>query len=115
MLVGRSITPLMAGDFRLEVVVIGFLGQSCKHLHPGSLLHEHPKGIVSPGKLLDSAFTEQIRESLFQGFEMASDSGPDHDAAGIDGLAVLAVALSGADRTEETVFGENPHGSYSSL
>jgi len=42
---------------------------------------------------------------------MASDSGPDHDSVGIDGLAMLTVTLSGADRTEEPVFGENPHGS----
>ena len=34
MLVGGSGTSLMAGDFRLEVVVVGFFGQSRKHLHP---------------------------------------------------------------------------------
>jgi len=41
---------------------------------------------------------------------MFSDSGPNHDAIEIDRLAVLAVPLSGANSTEETVFGENPHG-----
>jgi len=34
---------------------------------------------------------EKVRESLLQVFEMASDSGPDHDSVGIDGLAMLAV------------------------
>jgi hypothetical protein len=40
---------------------------------------------------------------------MATESGPDHDAFRIDGLVVLAVPLSGANRTEEAVLGENPH------
>jgi hypothetical protein len=34
---------------------------------------------------------------------------PDHDAVGIDGLAVLAAPLSGADGAEEAMFGKNPH------
>jgi len=41
-------------------------------------------GVVGPGRLLNLALTEKVGESLLQGFEMASDSGPDHDAVGID-------------------------------
>lgn len=62
---------------------------------------------------LNFTFTEENGESLFQGFEMAPDSGPDHDAVKIDGLAVPPVALSGAHRTEKAVFRENPHRLYS--
>jgi hypothetical protein len=40
---------------------------------------------------------------------MTSNSSPHHDAISIDGLAVLAVTLSGTDRTEESVFREKPH------
>ena len=61
---------------------------------------------------MNLALTEEIGESLLQGFEMASDSGPNHDAVRIDGFAVLAVTVSGADGTEETVSGENPDGSF---
>ena len=40
-------------------------------------------------------------------------STPDHDAIRIDGLAMLAVPLTGAHGTEEAVFGKNPHLFYS--
>ena len=40
MLVGGSSVSLVVSDFRLEIVVIGFLSQSSKHLHPCRLLHE---------------------------------------------------------------------------
>jgi hypothetical protein len=42
---------------------------------------------------------------------MASQSGPDHDAFEIDWLTLFAVALTGANGTEETVFRKNPHAS----
>lgn len=40
MLVGRSSRSLVVGNFRLEVVVVGFLGQRRKHLNPFRLLNE---------------------------------------------------------------------------
>lgn len=36
-LVGRPCLPLVAGDLRLEVVVLGLLGQLGHHLHPDGL------------------------------------------------------------------------------
>jgi hypothetical protein len=50
--------------------------------------------------------TEQVGKSLLKGFEVLADSCPDHNAIGIEWLAMLAIALSGPDRTVEAVFGE---------
>ena len=41
-LVGGPCLPLVAGDFRLEVVVVGLLGQLSHHLYPGGLGDKEP-------------------------------------------------------------------------
>ena len=66
-------------------------------------------------QILEFRTRPEDRGIASSGVEMASDSGPDHDPFKIDRLAVLAVSLPGADRTEETVFGEYPHGSVPRL
>src|SRR5262245_1671016 len=103
----------MAGNFGLEVVVIGFLDQSGKHLRPHRLRNEDAEGVVGPGVLLNLRLAEQFGEPLLQGFQVGADSRPDHDPVRIDGLSVLATSLPGTDRAKEPVFREDPHWSSS--
>jgi hypothetical protein len=58
---------------------------------------------------LDLAVAELLRETLLQGFEVLSQPRSHHDAIDIDGLALPAIARSGADGTEEAVPCEHPH------
>ena len=109
MLVSHTRFTLVTGDFGLEVVVVRFFGQTRQHLDPGRLLHEKPEGVVSPGRLLDLARPEKFWELGFQGLQVISESGPHHNSVGVDGLTVLAIPLASAHRTEEAMFGENPH------
>ena len=109
MLVGGTGTPLMAGNFGLEVIVVGFFSQSGEYLGPHRLGNKDAMGVVGPGELLYFAPAEQIGEVLFQCFEMSSESGANHDAVRIEWLAVIAATLPRAYRTEETVFGKYPH------
>jgi len=44
-------------------------------------------GVVSPGRILNFAFTKTVGKSLLKSFEMALDPGPNHDSVGIHGLA----------------------------
>src|SRR5262249_23522961 len=86
-------------------------GQLRHHPHPGRLLHEQPESVIRPGKLLNLAVAEKVEEALRECFQVRAEPRPHHDAVGIDGLAVLAVSLSGTDGAEEAVSGEKPHGS----
>ena len=108
-LVGGPCLPLMAGDLRLEVVVVGLLGQLSGHLHPGGLGDEQPVGVIGPAGIEDLAALQQFWEPRPQRIEVTANSGADHDPAWIDRLTVLAAPLAGTDGTEETVLGEEPH------
>ena len=108
-LIGGPCLPLVAGDLRLEVVVVGLLGQFSHHLHPGGLGDEQPVGVIGAAGIEDLAAPQLVRESRLQSLEVPANPGTDHDSAWIDRLAVLAVPLAGTDGTEETVLGEEPH------
>ena len=109
MLVGRSRFTLMIGNFRFEVVVVRLFRQSRKHLNPCGLRHEQTKGVVGPSSLLNVALAKQVGETLLECLQMRTQPSPNHDAVRINGLAVTAVSLAGADGTEEAVLGENPY------
>jgi len=108
-LIGCSCLPLVAGDLRLEVFVVGLLGQLSHHLQPGGLGDELPVGLIGPAGIEDLAALQRFRKPRLQGLEVAANPRSDHDPAWIDRLAVLAVPLAGTDGTEETVLGEEPH------
>lgn len=108
-LVVRSCLPPVVGDLRLEVVVVGLLGQLGHHLSPGGLGDEQPVGLIGPAGIEDLAAPQLVRKSRLQSLEVPANPGSDHDPAWIDGLAVLAVPPAGTDGTEETVLGEEPH------
>ncbi len=96
-LVGSTFAPLMTSNLRLEVVIVHIFIQSNKHLGPNRLVHEDAKGIVGACELLDLAVTEQITEAFFQGFQVLTESRPNHDAVRIDRLTVAAIVLASTD------------------
>src|SRR5262249_23528455 len=102
-------TSLMACDLRLEIVVVGFFRQPGKRLGPCRLVDEKPVRVVGTGELANLTSTEEVWESRFEGFQVLPYPRTYHDVIRIDGLAVLAIALSGAHGAEEAVFCENPH------
>ena len=108
-LVGRPCLPLVAGDLRLEVVVVRLLGKLGHDLPPGGLGDEQPVGVIGPAGIENLSAPEPVREPSLQSLEVSANPGSDHDPAWIDGLAVLAVPLTGTDGTEEAVLGEEPH------
>jgi hypothetical protein len=76
-------------------------------------MDEPSVSVVGSGEFADLAEAEPLGEALFQGVEMAADSGPIHDAVGIDRLAVTAVTLSGTNGTIKAVFSDQPNDSTS--
>lgn len=113
MLVGRSSPPLLVGNVRLEAVVVGFLGQSRQHQHPGGLGNEQPEGVIRPGRLQNFALAEKLGELLLQCFEMASCSSPGHDAVGQRQAPVPLAAADGDQRPRKSAVTQgckSPHG-----
>jgi hypothetical protein len=85
---------LVAGDLRLEVVVVGLLGQFGYHLHPGGLGDEHPVGVIGPAGIEDLAAPEPVREPGLDSLKVPANPGSDRDSTRIDRLAVLAVPVA---------------------
>jgi hypothetical protein len=109
MLVGRSRGTLVLADLGFEVVVVGLGCQSRKHLDPDRLGDKKSESVVGSREFLDVAGTEQVGKTLLERLQVGAEPTPNHDAVGVDGLAVVSVSLPGTDGTEETVLGENPH------
>jgi len=65
----------MAGDLGLEVVIVGVLSQSRKHLRPDFLIDENAAGIVGPDEYQNVELAEQVGESRLQRVQMGSNSG----------------------------------------
>ena len=63
-LVGGPCLPLVAGDLRLAVVVVGLLGQLGHHLRPGGLGDEQPVGVIGAAGIEDLAVPQQFLEPL---------------------------------------------------
>lgn len=81
-------------------------------------MDEPSVSVVGSCEFADLAEAEPLGEALFQGVEMGADSGPIHDAVGIDRLAVIAVTLSGTNGsgtnvTITAVFRDQPNESTS--
>lgn len=87
----------MTSNLGLEIIVVQLVGESNKHLRPDRLGNEETEGVVRACELLDLAVTEQITEAFFQGFQVLTESRPNHDAVRIDRLTVAAIVLASTD------------------
>ena len=64
--VGNAALPLVAGDLRLEVVVVGLLSQLGHDLYPSGLGDEEPIGVIGPAGILDLAAPSRSGNRAFR-------------------------------------------------
>ena len=108
-LVGCPAFPLIFLYPGFEVVIIRLVGQPGKHLRPDRFGDEQPVSVIGTHGVTDGAVAQKVRVPFFQGFQVPTQPGPDHDAVGVNRLIMAPVPLPGANRAEEAMLTENPH------